>query len=431
MSTFIDLSPKNSPDSPGNESQKSLENFEASSCDINENLLRHFEKEIFRLQNEVRQKNDDIQSLSELIMSKASFFNGTAEAEIKKTHQKALDDANNKINSLEYEVKAEKQLKEQYLKGFKKSEKRIDELEDENERLNEEMKTLKAENAKLKSLFQDQDLDFISQSEYSNLGFANEKEIAPPGKFVHVTFADYGEDYLSTHESDMPHTRRSAKDKNNAKQDSALQSKVELLKEKLTNEERKSKELEYMVSTQKTVMDASKETISKLKTENKDLEDQLEELNKNMEDIKEIRMKEKMKLDNLTSFYELLQNVQQQQNDAPRKQSREENQNASQIRLDLSQVEEKPKNDSKITKEIDDIRNELGSLVKVVQNSMNSEKPKDHTALFLNPQLSYLLGTTQNRSSSPHNRNSSFKMANAVKTTGSLWSNMNFGNGNK
>jgi len=118
MSTFIDLSPKNSPDSPGNESQKSLENFEASSCDINENLLRHFEKEIFRLQNEVRQKNDDIQSLSELIMSKASFFNGTAEAEIKKTHQKALDDANNKINSLEYEVKAEKQLKEQYLKGF-------------------------------------------------------------------------------------------------------------------------------------------------------------------------------------------------------------------------------------------------------------------------------------------------------------------------
>ena len=36
------------------------------------------------------------------------------------------------------------------------------------------MKALKDENAKLKSLFQDQDLDFISQSEYSNLGFANE-----------------------------------------------------------------------------------------------------------------------------------------------------------------------------------------------------------------------------------------------------------------
>jgi len=79
-----------------------------------------------------------------------------------------------------------------------------------------------------------------------------------------------------------------------------------------------------VVSSQKTVMDTSKETISKLKKENKDLEDQLEELNNKMEELKELRMKEKTKLDNITSFYELLQNVQQQQNDAPRKTSHDD-----------------------------------------------------------------------------------------------------------
>jgi len=424
MSTFIDLSPRNSANSPGHESQKSLDNFDTSSCDINENLLRHFEKEIFRLQNEVRQKNSEIQSLSELILSKASYFNGTAEAEIKKTYEKTVEEANTKIKSLEYEAKGEKRLKEQYLQALGESEDKIEQLEDENHRLNEEMKALISENMKLKSLFQDQDLDFLNQSEYSNLCFTNEKEIGP-GKFVHVTFADHGEDYLSTHESDMPHSLKS--NKNALKNDSALQAKVELLQEKLIHEERKGKELEYVVSSQKTVMDTSKETISKLKKENKDLEDQLEELNNKMEELKELRMKEKTKLDNITSFYELLQNVQQQQNDAPRKTSHDDK-NCSQARLNLGQLDEAPENNT-ITRDIDNLKQELGSLCKVVQNSMNPEKPKDHTALFLNPQLSYLMSANQNASSS-NNANMGFKLAKAFQNPGSLWSNLNFGNMN-
>jgi chromosome segregation ATPase len=422
MNTFTDLSPRNSADSPGHESQKSFENIDASSCDISENLLRHFEKEIFRLQNEVRQKNNEIQSLSELILSKASYFNGEAEAEMKQSYQKTVDEANTKIKSLEYEVKAEKKLKEQYLQALGQSENKIEQLEDENQRLNDEMRALITENMKLKSVFQDQDLDFLNQSEYSNLCFTNEKEVGP-GKFVHITFADHGEDYLSTHESDMPHPLKL--NKKMSKNDSTLHAKVDLLQEKLVYEERKGKELEYVISSQKTVMDSSKETISKLKKENKDLEDQMEELNNKLEELKEIRMKEKTKLDNITSFYELLQNVQQQQNDAPRKTSHDDK-NSSQIRLNLGKIDEAPENNT-ITKDIDHLKQELGSLCKVVQNSMNSEKPKDHTAMFLNPQLSYLMSTNQ-QASSP--KNTGFKLAKAVQNSGSLWTNLNFGSMN-
>jgi len=73
--------------------------------------------------------------------------------------------------------------------------------------------------------------------------------------------------------------------------------------------------------------------------------------------------------------------------------------NCSQARLNLGQLDEAPENNT-ITRDIDNLKQELGSLCKVVQNSMNPEKPKDHTALFLNPQLSYLMSANQNASSS-------------------------------
>jgi len=74
------------------------------------------------------------------------------------------------------------------------------------------------------------------------------------------------------------------------------------------NEQNRSRELEFMIVTQKNIIENSNENTTKLKQENKDLESKIEKLRGEVDKVKQSKILEKTKIDSVITFCELMDN---------------------------------------------------------------------------------------------------------------------------
>jgi len=82
--------------------------------------------------------------------------------------------------------------------------------------------------------------------------------------------------------------------------------KVRFLKEKFKNEQKKCKNLEFLVKTQKDLSEAANQNVMKLKVDNESLEEKNEQMKSELEKMSDLRMKEKSKIDKVITYCELL-----------------------------------------------------------------------------------------------------------------------------
>lgn len=74
------------------------------------------------------------------------------------------------------------------------------------------------------------------------------------------------------------------------------------------NEQNKSRELEFMVMTQKNLIENTNENMSKLKLDNKALEAKIEKLRAEIDSSGRAKTIERTKMDNVVTFLELIEN---------------------------------------------------------------------------------------------------------------------------
>jgi len=133
-----------------------------------------------------------------------------------------------------------------------------------------------------------------------------------------------------------------------------------------------------MVSTQRQIMEETNKMVLSLKSENRGLEDKVEELTQAMEELKEVRMKEKARLDNLTSFYEIMQKAHHQEDSPVGKTP-----NSNSDKIIPSQSEVSKKYQAPITQEINDIKSQLNNLAQFLQQSTisNERRRSDYSPI--------------------------------------------------
>ena len=76
----------------------------------------------------------------------------------------------------------------------------------------------------------------------------------------------------------------------------------------MLNEQNRSKELEFMIVTQKNIIENTNENMAKLKQENKDLETRIEKQRSDIDGLNQNRIIEKTKIDSVITFCELMEN---------------------------------------------------------------------------------------------------------------------------
>lgn len=76
----------------------------------------------------------------------------------------------------------------------------------------------------------------------------------------------------------------------------------------LLNEQTRSRELEFMIVTQKNIIENNNENVSKLKEENKNMSFKIDKLRSEIDILNHTRIIEKTKVDSVITFCELMEN---------------------------------------------------------------------------------------------------------------------------
>ena len=80
------------------------------------------------------------------------------------------------------------------------------------------------------------------------------------------------------------------------------------------SEERRNRELQYVIIIQQNMIDSTKENMMKLESDNSILNHNLEKLKSEFESLRETEMKERVKLENISCFYEIMQKTKSPRN---------------------------------------------------------------------------------------------------------------------
>jgi len=276
--------------------------------EINDVLLKNLESDVFLMQNEVKQKDSEMRKLLEELQEK--FY-----AEKDMQFSKTVEEYEEKIRALQDRVDeleaGNKYYKEQNEKYFSV----VETLENENEKLRDENRKQQTEIALLNDKIQKMGQAMNNRSTANSSGLLNapaspiglqpQQQRNVPGDRRNFVL-EMGEDY-STSDFECTGFLKSDNLYNQA-MDEGMAGKLDLLKEKLTNEQNRSRELEFMVVTQKNIIENANESINKLKQENKELEAKIEKLRSNADKASQSRILEKTKIDSVITFCELMDN---------------------------------------------------------------------------------------------------------------------------
>jgi len=276
--------------------------------EINDVLLKNLESDVFSMQNEVKQKDSEMRKLLEELQEK--FY-----AEKDMQFSKAVEDYEDRIRALQDKVDeleaSSKYDKEQIEKYFSV----VETLENENEKLRDENRKQQTEIALLSDKIQKMGQANNNRSTANSSGLYNApaSPINQPIQQRNVQgdrrnfVLEMGEDYSTTSDFEVTGFLKNDNLYNQAMNE-GMTEKLDLLKEKLANEQNRSKELEFMVVTQKNIIENTNESMSKLKQENKELEAKIEKLRSNADKASQNRIVEKTKIDSVVTFCELMDN---------------------------------------------------------------------------------------------------------------------------
>jgi len=221
---------------------------------------------------------------------------------------KKIESLNEHIMDLEERIKSERDQTELYFKA-------MDTLEKENERLREENVGLCESNESLKKSL------YVAERQIE--AAKRESLVKKPNK-NHGQFLDTKQRKHNFLRNDVIVEKGGMESDSSIEDASRMSScersrlsfyvddswikKLKFLKEKLINERKKSKNLQFLVDAQKNFTENTNQTISKLKAENLSIEQKLEKARAELEEIAENKAKERAKIDNVITFCDLIGN---------------------------------------------------------------------------------------------------------------------------
>jgi len=234
-----------------------------------------------------------------------------------------LEEARMKIQSL-YEqmeemedcLKAERKQTNKYFNTLDKLEKENDRLREENSKLNESNRSLQKkiyvyekqiEMAKREATTRKSRKDRRENS-FTPFDKPQKKKIEAIKEKNESIFEDSRFESGSDDEQEMSRITNTSCERSRTSffVDDLWIKKVRFLKEKYKNEQKKCKNLEFLVKTQKDLSEATNQNILKIKADSQVLEQKNEEIKSELEKMSELRTKEKSKIDKVITFCELL-----------------------------------------------------------------------------------------------------------------------------
>jgi len=274
--------------------------------EINDVLLKNLESDVFNMQNEVKQKDSEMRRLLEELQKRFYAEKDSEFAKVAEEYQDTIRNLKEKTMELESQLKYEREQSQNYFNA-------VDTLENENEKLKADNEKQRMEIAILTDRVHKLGMANVNRSTASESGLMN-APASPIGSHPHRNdknknnfVLDCGEDY-SQSDFDANTFLKSTDNIFNHGNDEAWATKLEFLREKLVNEQNRSRELEFMIVTQKNIIENSNENTTKLKQENKDLEAKIDKFRAEVDKVKQSKILEKTKIDSVITFCELMDN---------------------------------------------------------------------------------------------------------------------------
>jgi DNA repair exonuclease SbcCD ATPase subunit len=275
--------------------------------EINDVLLKNLESDVFNMQNEVKQRDSEMRRLLEDLQKRFYAEKDSEFAKVAEEYQETIRNFKEKTIELESQLKYEREQSRSYFNA-------VDTLENENEKLKSENEKQRMEIAILTDRVHKLGMANNNRSTASESGMYN----APPspiGSHPHKNdknkpnfVLDCGEDYSQSDFDANTFLKSNDNIFGGHANDEAWATKLEFLREKLVNEQNRSRELEFMIVTQKNIIENSNENTTKLKQENKDLESKIEKFRGEVDKVKQSKILEKTKIDSVITFCELMDN---------------------------------------------------------------------------------------------------------------------------